>query len=371
MQVDGASWRPDAWARRESVESGPIGRSRSRSRSLGRLALALALVAGLLLAPPVSAKKPKHRVFRFGERALTVGAKGKDVRFLQRALTRLGVSTAIDGAFGKTTFQSVKKFERQRAWPVDGRVSKKEAKRIKKLLARPASGYYLFGLTSPTLILKSHKAGNAEVKVIDSGGNAVATLAVSFGGAESKDASWNGALGAGGWAPDGTYTMKLSDPGTAGAAVTGGQTIPFALHGHYFPVPGTHSFGGAGSRFGAPRGDHIHQGQDMAAACGERLYVAEGGILRVNSYQASGAGYYIVIHGAISGSDYVYMHLQAPSWAPPNTTVYTAQQIGRVGNTGHSSGCHLHFERWSAPGWYVGGAPYDPLPELLYWDSYS
>ena len=22
-------------------------------------------------------------------------------------------------------------------------------------------------------------------------------------------------------------------------------------------------------------------------------------------------------------------------------------------------------------GWYVGGAPYDPLPELQYWDSYS
>jgi murein DD-endopeptidase MepM/ murein hydrolase activator NlpD len=109
----------------------------------------------------------------------------------------------------------------------------------------------------------------------------------------------------------------------------------------------------------------------MAAACGERLYVAEGGTLRVNAYQGSGAGYYIVIHGAISGSDYVYMHMQAPSWAAPNTTVYTGQQIGRVGNTGGSSGCHLHFERWSPPGWYVGGAAYDPLPELLYWDSYS
>jgi murein DD-endopeptidase MepM/ murein hydrolase activator NlpD len=332
--------------------------------------LALALVAALLLAPPAEAKK-KKRSYRFGERALSVGAKGKDVRFLQRALTRLGVGTGIDGAFGKGTFRSMKAFERQRGWPVNGRVSKKEAKKIKKLLARPASGYYLFGLTSPTLILKSEKAGDAQVKVSDSGGNEVATLAVSFGGAESTNVSWNGALGAGGWAPDGTYTMKLSDPGTARAAVTGGQTAPFPLHGHYFPVPGTHSFGGAGSRFGASRGDHIHQGQDMAAACGERLFVTEGGTLKVNSYQASGAGYYIVIHGAISGTDYVYMHMKAPSWAPANTTVYTGQQIGRVGNTGSSSGCHLHFERWSAPGWYVGGAAYDPLPELLYWDSYS
>jgi murein DD-endopeptidase MepM/ murein hydrolase activator NlpD len=332
---------------------------------------ALALVAVLLLGPAAEAKKPKKRVFRFGDRALSVGLKGKDVRFLQRALTRLGVATSVDGAFGKGTFRSVKAFERQRAWPVDGRVTKKEARKIKKLLHRPASGYYLFGLTSPTLTLKSGKAGHAEVKVFDSSGGAVATLGVSFGGSESKNVSWNGALGAGGWAPDGTYTMRLSDPGTARASVTGGQTAPFPLHGHYFPVPGTHNFGGAGARLGAARAGNIHQGQDVAAACGARLYVAEGGTLRVNSYQASGAGYYIVIHGVISGTDYVYMHLRAPSWAPPNTTVYTAQQIGRVGNTGSSTGCHLHFERWTAPGWYLGGAPYDPLPELLYWDSYS
>jgi hypothetical protein len=32
---------------------------------------------------------------------------------------------------------------------------------------------------------------------------------------------------------------------------------------------------------------------------------------------------------------------------------------------------HLQFERWSPPGWFVGGAAYDPLPELQYWDSYS
>jgi murein DD-endopeptidase MepM/ murein hydrolase activator NlpD len=343
-------------------------RARPRPRYL---LLALALVGALLIAPPAEAKKGKKRAFRFGERALSVGAKGKDVRFLQRALGRLGVATGIDGAFGKGTFRSVRAFERQRAWPVDGRVSKKEARKIKKLLRRRPSGYYLFGLTSPTLTLRSDKAGDAEVKVSDSGGNEVATLAVSFGGAETRDVSWNGALGAGGWAPDGTYTMALSDPGSARASVSSGQTAPFPLHGHHFPVPGAHSFGGAGSRFGAPRAGHTHQGQDMAAACGERLYVAEGGTLRVNAYQASGAGYYIVIHGAITGTDYVYMHLRAPSWAPPNATVFTGQQIGRVGSTGTSTGCHLHFEHWTAPGWYVGGAPYDPLAELLYWDSYS
>jgi murein DD-endopeptidase MepM/ murein hydrolase activator NlpD len=42
-----------------------------------------------------------------------------------------------------------------------------------------------------------------------------------------------------------------------------------------------------------------------------------------------------------------------------------------VGDTGNASGCHLHFELWSAPGWYAGGEPFDPLPRLQRWDAQS
>jgi murein DD-endopeptidase MepM/ murein hydrolase activator NlpD len=170
---------------------------------------------------------------------------------------------------------------------------------------------------------------------------------------------------------DGIYRLKLASGSSAGASVTGGQTEPFAMHLHQFPVPGPHSYGGPDSRFGAPRSGHIHQGQDVAAACGSKLYVVKTGSVRTNAYQASGAGYYVVLHGNLTGTDFVYMHLQAPSWAPVGTSVYAGQQIGKVGGTGDAQGCHLHFERWSPPGWYVGGAAYDPLPELQYWDSYS
>ncbi len=138
-----------------------------------------------------------------------------------------------------------------------------------------------------------------------------------------------------------------------------------------FPVVGPHNFGGAGAVFGAPRGDHIHQGQDVIAACNTPLRAASGGFVRVNSFQAGGAGNYVVIRSNITFEDYAYMHLAAPSVAAKGTTVPVGAPIGNVGNTGDSQGCHLHFEMWTAPGWFTGGAPYDPLPSLKLWDAYS
>jgi Peptidase family M23/Putative peptidoglycan binding domain len=339
---------------------------------LGPRSVACAIVAVALIAalPAGAEAKPKHKR-TFGSRILQPGAKGKDVRFLQRSLTKLGIATAIDGFYGKGTRRSVVTLEAQRGWPVNGVVSRKDAKRIRKLVAkrRVSGSYFVQGLVSPTLTVTSRRAGRAKVKVLDAAGNRIQLLPVSFSGAESRDVAWNGMTPTGA-APDGTYLMKLGKSNTAGARASG-QTQPFTLHLRAFPVPGPHDYGGAGSRFGAPRGDHIHQGQDVAASCGQKLLVVETGQVSVNAYQASGAGYYVVIHGALSGTDFVYMHLQRASWAAAGTAVYAGQQIGRVGDTGHSTGCHLHFERWSAPGWYAGGAAYDPLPELLHWDSYS
>jgi murein DD-endopeptidase MepM/ murein hydrolase activator NlpD len=329
--------------------------------------IAVALIATL---PPTADAKAKHS-HAFGSRVLRPGTKGKDVRYLQRALTRLGIATAIDGAYGKGTMKSVEAFEQQHGWPVNGIVSRKDAKKVRKLLSRQqvSGGYFVQGYTSPTVTVTARHAGNAKVKVLNASGSVVQVIPTSFAGAEPRDVSWNGMIPSG-IAGDGVYRLKLGKSNTAGATASG-QTQPFAMHLHAFPVPGAHNFGGPDARFGAPRSGHTHKGQDIPAACGQKELVDETGQVKVNAYQASGAGYYVVLHGGLTGTDSVYMHLQTPSWAPVGTTVYAGQQIGRVGDTGDAQGCHLHFERWSAPGWYIGGAPYDPLPELLYWDSYS
>ena len=78
-----------------------------------------------------------------------------------------------------------------------------------------------------------------------------------------------------------------------------------------------------------------------------------------------------MIDGKGTGQDTAYMHMREPGLLAEGSAVRTGQIIGYVGTTGASQGCHLHFELWSAPGWYEGGQFMDPTPLLKSADRYS
>jgi murein DD-endopeptidase MepM/ murein hydrolase activator NlpD len=186
--------------------------------------------------------------------------------------------------------------------------------------------------------------------------------------------SWDGRLRGSGARP-GRYSFRLTAGDGSGATVRSAQAgeaqrDAFDLYDNMFPIRGRHDFGSGGGRFGAGRAGHSHQGQDVFARCGTPLVAARGGRVRFKQYHAA-AGNYLVVDGAGTGTDYVYMHLAEPSPFSAGDRVYTGQRIGAVGDTGNARGCHLHFELWGAPGWYDGGRPFDPLSALRAWDSWS
>jgi murein DD-endopeptidase MepM/ murein hydrolase activator NlpD len=173
--------------------------------------------------------------------------------------------------------------------------------------------------------------------------------------------------------PEGRYAFRavIHRDGVTATSAAGDDANrdAFDFYGHFFPVRGTHNYGDAGARFGASRSGHTHQGQDVMAACGSKLVAAQGGTVKYAAFQ-SAAGYYIVIHG-LDGTDNAYMHLAGPTPFTEGDKVFTGQQIGVVGDTGDATACHLHFEIWTAPGWYDGGHVIDPLPSLQAWDRFS
>ena len=191
---------------------------------------------------------------------------------------------------------------------------------------------------------------------------------------EVQSISWNGRLGRAAAKP-GRYSFRLTAASADGSEAHSAQSgdvdrDSFDLYDNIFPVRGRHDFGGAGADFGSGRAGHSHQGHDVFAKCGTRMVAARGGRIKFKQYHAA-AGHYIVIDGDGTDVDYVYMHLDQPSPFGEGDRVYTGQTIGAVGDSGNARGCHLHFELWSAPGWYDGGKPFDPLPSLQAWDSWS
>lgn len=170
---------------------------------------------------------------------------------------------------------------------------------------------------------------------------------------------------------DGMANGKVQRTGTYEFRVTvGGVVQPpvvFDFARDRFPVLGKVTFGTGAAAFGGGRG---HQGHDVFAACGTPLVAAHAGVVKFAGWHAR-AGNYVVIDNHGTDTDYVYMHLRDVPLVATGATVFTGQPIGYVGDTGVATGCHLHFEAWTAPGWQSGGSPINPLAMLRSWAANS
>ncbi len=242
----------------------------------------------------------------------------------------------------------------------------------------PRKSFY-FGYRYPRInftIGSTQPTNDLRVDVVDSAGAAVKTYYLEdVAPGVPQTIRWDGSTSENKPAPDGKYTFRISSqaegaPAARKATSSTALSLGFNFYGYAFPVLGPHEFGMGAGRFGAARAGHIHQGQDTMAACGTPLVAARGGRVQYAGWQ-SAAGNYLVIDGRGTPVDFMYAHLAEPTPLHTGETVRTGQPIGVVGETGDATACHLHFEMWSAPGWYEGGSPFDPLPYLEAWDEYS
>lgn len=87
--------------------------------------------------------------------------------------------------------------------------------------------------------------------------------------------------------------------------------------------------------------NRMHNGVDMACAAGTPIYATRAGTVTTASYQANGAGNYVSINH-LDGFSSIYMHM-THYVVSKGQSVSQGQLIGYVGNTGISTGDHLHF----------------------------
>lgn len=106
-----------------------------------------------------------------------------------------------------------------------------------------------------------------------------------------------------------------------------------------FHMPTTHTL--ITSKFG-PRWRRMHNGIDVKVYIGDTIRSAFDGRVRIVKYEGRGYGKYVVIRHD-NGLETIYGHLSS-QLVREGAYVKAGQPIGLGGNTGRSTGSHLHFE---------------------------
>ena len=115
------------------------------------------------------------------------------------------------------------------------------------------------------------------------------------------------------------------------------DTYTIYLTGFHMPTPSTKIT----SPFG-PRWRRMHNGLDLKVNIGDTIVAAFDGKVRIVKYERRGYGKYVVIRHD-NGLETIYGHL-SKQLVEENQLVKAGEVIGLGGNTGRSTGSHLHFE---------------------------
>jgi murein DD-endopeptidase MepM/ murein hydrolase activator NlpD len=135
--------------------------------------------------------------------------------------------------------------------------------------------------------------------------------------------------------------------GSGSSSGGGGGGAP-SSSGFIWPVSGPVT-SGFGWRWG-----RMHEGIDIGAACGTPIRAAASGTIVYAGWMDGYGNIVIIDHGGGMGTAYAH---QSAIYIGGGS-VSQGQTIGAVGSTGHSTGCHLHFEV------RVNGIPVNPLSYL-------
>ncbi len=108
---------------------------------------------------------------------------------------------------------------------------------------------------------------------------------------------------------------------------------------YVMPIKGNYVTSHYGYR---PQFGRTHKGIDLRAAVGDTVYSAFSGRVRLTRFERGGYGFYVIVRHE-NGLETVYGHLSR-FLVKPDQYVKAGQPIALSGNTGRSTGPHLHFE---------------------------
>lgn len=217
-------------------------------------------------------------------------------------------------------------------------------------LGTPRSNTQTMGtVTAYALNLRSGPGTGYRVITTASRGTTATVLGQRYGWYNVRLAN-----GTTGWF-SGTYfklgsTLQVAAPTAAGVVAARATMVP---NGTFI------------SGWGAPRGGHSHQGEDLAAPRGSAIYAPAR--LTIQSTGWNTLGGWTVVGRDAKGRRWYFAHLNSRSPVAVGRTVAKGQIIGYVGTTGDAQGTtpHLHYQvTWPGGGYGNPAAVLQSYPDV-------